>query len=658
MPPPSPRRRARPSLPSEVALRRRIEPARPGPSRTGLAPRRSSFVVLTLAALLVALALPGAARADSFDLDSADVAVDVQQDGSLGVSEGLQVSFSGDFHFGYRDIPLRRGETLVNPSVAERGVAYARGNDTDLHPGAPGTFGVERRDDGVRIVWYFTASNQTRSFTISYTLRGVAVAYDDVVDVNLKVWGDQWDESLQRLVGIENAPGKIERAWGKPVWVRGDVELTGTRATLRAVQVPAHQFVELRTLVARSAFSSTAGMHVHRGNALDRIVAEERADAARYQRDRDRIDALKAHPLRTGLVALALATIPALLVVFAVFWFMGRERRSSYDREYEQEPPTDTEPALVPTLLRQGGEAGSYEFTATLFDLIRRGVYKAEHTTTERPIWGGLRHETISDLEISAGQNGQLRAWERDVADVVDGALDGGSERLSRFRDKIEDDREAMSRRFTAFKEHVDDEVGRRGWFRNSGAIPLVVAVVLFALAGSVLVYFAVRHWRPVYPRYSDVLLVGAGACLVANAAVCLGTLVFNRRAWRRRTRPGEEEAERWEAFRRYLTDFPRLQEAPPATLELWERYLVYGIAFGIAERVLQGAQLHMPEQLHDASTIYWISPGGDLGSGAASLSIGDLASGFGSALAPPNSGGSGGGGGFSGGGGGGGGFG
>ena len=101
----------------------------------------------------------------------------------------------------------------------------------------------------------------------------------------------------------------------------------------------------------------------------------------------------------------------------------------------------------------------------------------------------------------------------------------------------------------------------------------------------------------------------------------------------------GDLEAERWEAFRRYLTDFPRLQEAPPATLALWERYLVYGIAFGIAERVLQAAHLAMPEALAQASAIYWISPGGNLGSGATSLAIGDLASGFGSALAPPSSG-------------------
>ena len=114
-----------------------------------------------------------------------------------------------------------------------------RGNQTSLDPGQPGTFGVEPRGDTTRIVWYFNARDQTRAFTVSYTLRGVAVAYDDVVDVNLKVWGDQWEQPLFRLVGIETAPGKILRAWGKPVWVRGDVELSGSaRPSARSTSRP------------------------------------------------------------------------------------------------------------------------------------------------------------------------------------------------------------------------------------------------------------------------------------------------------------------------------------------------------------------------------------------------------------------------------------
>ena len=218
------------------------------------------------------------------------------------------------------------------------------------------------------------------------------------------MWGDEWEQSLGRLTATTSGPGEVVRAWGHPVWVRGDVTLAGPRALLRALDVPAGQFVELRALYPRGAFTSTAGMRVEEGPGLAKIVAEEQADAEAYADDQERIDELKDNPLRTGLVVLALATLPALAVIAAVFWFLGRERRTPYDREYEQEPPTDTEPALVPMLLRQGGEPGSYEFTATLFDLIRRGVYTATPTTTERKIWAGLRTQTVSDLELSAGE--------------------------------------------------------------------------------------------------------------------------------------------------------------------------------------------------------------------------------------------------------------
>ena len=82
--------------------------------------------------------------------------------------------------------------------------------------------------------------------------------------------------------------------------------------------------------------------------------------------------------------------------------------------------------------------------------------------------------------------------------------------------------------------------------------------------------------------------------------AVVLIVAAFNVRLWRKRSGPAQLEAERWAAFRRDLTDFPRLEEAPPSTIQLWERYLVYGISFGIAGRVLAAAHRHMPEETHD----------------------------------------------------------
>ena len=407
-------------------------------------------------------------------------------------------------------------------------------------------------------------SRSDATFTIRYRFSGLAVGYDDVVDVNLKVWGDEWEQSLGRLTATMSGPGRVLRAWGKPVWVRGDVTIAGSRSLLRAVDVGAGQFVELRTLYPRERVHLDCGDARRGRHRARRDRRGGAADAEAYEQDRERIDSLKDNFLRTALIVLALAVVPALLVITAVFWLLGRERRTGYDREYEQEPPTDTEPALVPTLLRQGGEAGSYEFTATLFDLIRRGHYKAEPTTTERKVWGGLRTEEVSDLELSAGEPQELTRYEDDVAGVVDAVLDGGSERLSRFRDRIEDDRESMSERFESFKGAVGTEVARRKWFRSTGAIPLVLAGVVFAGVGALLVFLAQDGWRSVYPRYSDVVLVGVGIALVVNAALIGATVIWARRVWKRRNLPAQVEAERWDAFRRYLTDFPRLDEAPP----------------------------------------------------------------------------------------------
>src|SRR4030095_3809249 len=75
--------------------------------------------------------------------------------------------------------------------------------------------------------------------------------------------------------------------------------------------------------------------------------------------------------------------------------------RSCGSRAGARGGPPRTARARGPPLARQGAVPGSNEFTATLFDLIRRGRYKATPVTTERSVFGGLRHEDVADLEIT-----------------------------------------------------------------------------------------------------------------------------------------------------------------------------------------------------------------------------------------------------------------
>src|SRR5262249_55443144 len=231
------------------------------------------------------------------------------------------------------------------------------------------------------------------------------------------------------------------------------------------------------------------------------------------------------------LVFLALLGIgPALVWMFMVWLIYGRERGTAYDREYEQEPPTDSEPALVPPLLRQEKAPGSQEFTATLVDLIGRGRYKSTPVTTERKVWGGLRHQDVADLMLTMGNTEvSLRKFEQPVASVIDSTLDGDGQRLSELREKIEADRTANAKRFTSFKNAVGNAIDGKKWYVDAGAWLLVVGLVVFGIAAVVLLWIGLDGWRSAAPRWSDVVLVALGGCAIANESLLVIGLTRRR---------------------------------------------------------------------------------------------------------------------------------
>src|SRR4051794_12363888 len=148
--------------------------------------------------MLAALAAAPAAAGKTFELRRANVRIVVASDARLTVVERIQFRFHGVFHGADREIPLARGQRLTDVFVGEGQTRYVRSGSTAIGgSGAPGTFAVARTAEGVRIVWHYTAANEVRTFSIGYRLSRVATAYEDVVDVDLNVWGSDWDVPLQ-----------------------------------------------------------------------------------------------------------------------------------------------------------------------------------------------------------------------------------------------------------------------------------------------------------------------------------------------------------------------------------------------------------------------------------------------------------------------------
>ena len=100
-------------------------------------------------------------------------------------------------------------------------------------------------------------------------------------------------------------PAASSAAGGSPSGCAGDVELTGQRATLRAVSVPAHQVRRAADAHPALRLLLDARHEGRQGEAFDRIAAEEKADAEDLRAGPERIDRLKAHLLVAAIVLCA-----------------------------------------------------------------------------------------------------------------------------------------------------------------------------------------------------------------------------------------------------------------------------------------------------------------------------------------------------------------
>lgn len=606
--------------------------------------------LLRLLVVLAVVAVPALpAFAKSFHIAEADVTIEVLPDGSLLVTEKLTFDFDGSFSGAYRDIPLSGDETFEFVSVGDELITYDSGGCSWLGCSSPpGTYGIDEQSGLARVVWHHSSNDEFRTFTLVYRMNRVVTVYDDVADLQYKVWGEQWavraDLVTAEVVLPDGASQGEVSVWGHPYGIDGESSLgdDGVTPGLEARDVPPHRFVEIRVAFPPGLLDSSEGVTVIAGAGQDIILGEEEEWVEQAN------DARAA--ARNGLIAGAAAFVG--LVGGAgglVYLRYGREPRTGYDREYEQFPPSELSPAEVGALVSQGAVTEK-QFTATLFDLIRKGVISATPTQVTRVTWAGMRSEEITDLvlELTEKETG-LRDFEQSVLTVLRRALAGGSMPLHELNDAITSDRAANAKTYQSFRDRVLEAVRRArllddsgttvSWLVRIGAIALVF-IAMFGLPAQL-------ADRPGGDGFLVLFFMGA----IAGVVVLFILLSF-RKVRTRRSKEGALEAERWIAFRNYLKDFSRLEEAPSMSLAIWDQFLVYGISFGVAEQVLEQARLHAPVELQEASSLYWYGNNG-YGGGPTQNAFVGLESALSGAFTPPSSS-SGGGGGFSGGGGGG----
>ena len=72
------------------------------------------------------------------------------------------------------------------------------------------------------------------------------------------------------------------------------------------------------------------------------------------------------------------------------------------------------------------------------------------------------------------------------------------------------------------------------------------------------------------------------------------------------RTPAGARRAAEWDGLRSFLKDFSRLDEAVSGDLIIYERYLVAAVALGVADELVRGLSLKVPEVVANPGFATW----------------------------------------------------
>jgi uncharacterized membrane protein len=552
--------------------------------------------------LLISFSMCTCVYADdsSYSMPSMHTDLFVQDDGSLHVKELIHYSFSGTYHGVYRDIPLSNGQSIENIKVSTQG-AYSSYQVTN-----------NGSQEHITIYLYSDPGKTTPitdadvNVTIEYDfLHGIKI-YNDVADLQYKLWGEGWQVPVGQLtasVHLKSSQG-VEY-WLNPPYFAKQSGWDGNVFEVSTNGLDKGKYFEVRMAIPRNQFASNPRNGVIINQDCLPTIEKIQND---YQNSLNFQNALN--------YLLTIVMIFLLFIPILIYMKLGKEPKIDYMAEYERDIPTNDPPAVVNAICVHGvskgiGEPDMNGFRATIMDLINRGYLQIGRLEKEKSfkdnILGKITNQAPKHsvyLQFNDKKDfSKLENFETDVVNIlrqfeVEGKIrleDMGNDLkepdvAERFRNNYDTWEYDLKKRFLT-DEDLSQIFDKKGdsYLKIYAVAGLILAVVVGVMT------FGSSLPSARYPLYAAVAL----------GAVALISLKLPEGIAGRWTTQGEEYDAKWKNFRKYLKDFSLIKEYPPESIAVWNRYLVYATALGVAENVRNAMEINLPKEDLEVNDIY-----------------------------------------------------
>ncbi len=538
-------------------------------------------------------------KAGYLSLNQLDFNVQINNDGSMDVTEiwNIYISETNTLYKTFKTDKSKYSE-ITNVTVSDitygKNSEFIRTSNWTYHVAKNYYYGTKNEDGDFEIGWGVGLDNQTatRKYEISYTVKDAITKYNDYAELYWQFVGENFEISSKKITGTIYLPTKASniediKVWGHTKDLNGTIYATDTNKIEFGIDnYRSGRYVEIRTLFPANLISSSG--RVKNTEILQTAITEETkwADKANARRKRNEFLS-EAMPI---IILVAYILINLILIIVYIRKAIKYSKKNKELKKYEPTtkleyyrdlPDEQATPGEAVKILNMELETFTPTnfgkiFSATMLNLALKGYIEIKQEKNEKG------KETIN-IYILRQENDGLKPNEgRIMSFIRKAAKNENTLTLKELEKYIKNHPTGtdslLKQTYSDVKKQlieqdiIDKQEEKEYQKYKNKQIGYIVGII-FLLC------------------FTFVLFIIPAIILIIDAVLC-GKIAKKINVL---TQKGVDQKEEWKGLKKYMEDFSMLDKKEVPELVIWEKYLVFATAFGIANKVIKQLKIVYP---------------------------------------------------------------
>lgn len=528
-------------------------------------------------------------------LNNLEFDVEINSDGSMDVTEiwDINIEETNTLYKSFKKDNSKYSKiTKVDVKEITKGNnnSFIKTDEWAYHVKKGYYYGTENEDGNFEIGWGVGLDNSraTKKYQISYTVEDVILKCNDCAELYWQFVGEDFEISANKIKGTILLPEDVNgideiKVWGHTEDLNGTIYATDTdKIEFEINNFRSGRYVEIRTLFPTDLITYSG--RTKNTDILNTVIEEETKWADEANARRKRNEMMTKVFLILALVIWAIINI--LLIVIYIKKAIKYSRKSRELKKYipttkleyyrdlpdEKATPGEAVKVLNESLSSFTPSNFGKVFSATMLDLSLKGYLEIKP-----------EGKKVININILKDLNYETKSDEKYIMEFVKKAAKGGNTlTLKELENYIKNHPSSTEKLLETsydkinnqlISEQIIDKDIQKEYKKYKDSQTGYIVAIIFLLCFTLIAFII------------PIIIFTIDAILCGKIAKKLNVL----------TQKGVDQKEQWKGLKKYMEDFSMLDRREVPELVIWEKYLVFATAFGIADKVIKQLKIVYP---------------------------------------------------------------